>query len=175
MSLIHEFAADDDRVLYDEVHCFSVYDQWWNKEAIQELWDKHNIIFMSSGRGCIPVKIIPRDGEAPLVALGVEDDGTLYFRMNSFGGYANSFDSSWIDSFIADLQEAKAKINGGAKEEVMPSRPQTNADRIRKMTVEELADIMQGQCACCAYQLTGCTEKECKDGAYEWLMKEESE
>lgn len=50
--------------------------------------------------------------------------------------------------------------------------PKSNADRIRQMTDEELADIMQGQCACCAYQLTGCTEKECKDGAYEWLKQE---
>lgn len=53
--------------------------------------------------------------------------------------------------------------------------PKTNSDRIRQMTDEELADIMQGQCACCAYQLTGCTEKECKDGAYEWLKQEVSE
>lgn len=51
-------------------------------------------------------------------------------------------------------------------------KPMTNADRIRQMTVEELADVMQGQCACCAYQLTGCTEKECKDGAYEWLKQD---
>ena len=46
----------------------------------------------------------------------------------------------------------------------------TNGDKIRQMTDEELADVMQGQCACCAYQLTGCTERECKDGAYEWLQ-----
>lgn len=51
----------------------------------------------------------------------------------------------------------------------------TNGDRIRHMSDEELADVMQGQCACCAYQLTGCTEKECKDGAYEWLKQEVSE
>ena len=115
MSLIHEFVSDDDRVFYDEVHHFSVYDQWWSKEAIQELRDKHNIIFMSSGGASKPVMIIPRDGEAPLVAIGVEDDGTLYFRRNSYGQYANSFDSSWIDSLIADLQAAKAKINGETK------------------------------------------------------------
>lgn len=48
----------------------------------------------------------------------------------------------------------------------------TNADRIRQMTDEDLADVLQGQCACCAYQLTGCTERECKDGAYEWLKQE---
>ena len=53
--------------------------------------------------------------------------------------------------------------------------PKSNADRIRQMTDEELADVMQGQCACCAYQLTGCTKKECKDGAYEWLRKEADE
>ena len=53
--------------------------------------------------------------------------------------------------------------------------PKSNADCIRQMTDEEIADVMQGQCACCAYQLTGCTEKECKDGAYEWLKQEVSE
>lgn len=53
--------------------------------------------------------------------------------------------------------------------------PKSNGDRIRQMTDEELADVLQGQCACCAYQLTGCTEKECKDGAYEWLKQEVSE
>lgn len=54
-------------------------------------------------------------------------------------------------------------------------QPKTNGDRIRQMTDEDLADIMQGQCACCAYQLTGCTEKECKYGAYEWLKQEVNE
>lgn len=74
-----------------------------------------------------------------------------------------------LDEYDRVLKEDDAER---AKEEAMPSRPETNADRIRKMKDEELADIMQGQCACCAYQLIGCTEKECKDGAYEWLMKE---
>lgn len=50
-----------------------------------------------------------------------------------------------------------------------------NSDMVRRMTDEELADILQGQCACCAYQLTGCTEKECYDGAYEWLQKSASD
>lgn len=51
----------------------------------------------------------------------------------------------------------------------------TNADKIRQMTDEELANVLQGQCACCAYQLTGCTEKECKKGAYEWLTQEDEQ
>lgn len=48
----------------------------------------------------------------------------------------------------------------------------TNGDRVRQMKDEDLADVIQGQCACCAYQLTGCTERECKDGAYAWLKQE---
>lgn len=51
----------------------------------------------------------------------------------------------------------------------------TNGDIVRQMTDEELADVMQGQCACCAYQLTGCTERECKDGAYKWLKQEKAD
>lgn len=48
----------------------------------------------------------------------------------------------------------------------------TNADKLRQMTDWELADIMQGQCTCCAYQLTECAERGCKDGVYEWLKQE---
>lgn len=51
-------------------------------------------------------------------------------------------------------------------------KPKTNGDRIRQMTDEELADVLQGQCICCAHQLKGCTEKVCKDGAYKWLKQE---
>lgn len=54
-------------------------------------------------------------------------------------------------------------------------KPKTNGDRIRRMTDDELADVLQGQCACCAYRLTGCTEKECKGGALKWLKQEVSE
>lgn len=54
-------------------------------------------------------------------------------------------------------------------------KPKTNGDRIRRMTDDELADVLQGQCACCAYRLTGCTEKECKGGVLEWLKQEVSE
>lgn len=57
----------------------------------------------------------------------------------------------------------------------IPEKRMTNGDRVRNMTDEELADVLQGQCACCAYQLTGCTEKECKDGALSWLKQEGSE
>ena len=48
----------------------------------------------------------------------------------------------------------------------------TNADRIRQMTDEELADVLQCMYECCAYQSTECMKKECRDGAYEWLKQE---
>lgn len=79
---------------------------------MKELRDEHNIIFMSSGAACKPILVIPREHEAPLVAIGVEDDGTVYFKRDDYGNYANSFDSGWIDSLIADLQAAKEFIKG---------------------------------------------------------------
>lgn len=110
MSRLHEFVADDERVFYPELLGISAEDQWWNKEALAELRDTYNIIFMSSGRGCKPILVIPRENESPLVAIGVEDDGTVYFKRDDYGNYANSFDSGWIDSLIADLQAAKEFI-----------------------------------------------------------------
>ena len=51
----------------------------------------------------------------------------------------------------------------------------TNGDKIRSMSDEELADVMQGQCAYCTYRLNRCADKECKDGVYEWLKQEEND
>ena len=114
MGRLHECVADDDdRVFYDEVLMISAEDQWWNAEALKELKDEHNIIFMSSGNACKPIMVIPRENEAPLVAIGVEDDGTVYFKRDKYGRYENSFDSGWIKSLIADLQAAEAFIEGG--------------------------------------------------------------
>lgn len=110
MSRIHEFVADDDRVFYDETLHLSAEDQWWNEEALKELREEHNVVFMSSGNACKPILIIPRENEAPLVAIGVEDDGTIYFERDKYGHYANSFDSGWIKSLIADLQAAEKFI-----------------------------------------------------------------
>lgn len=53
--------------------------------------------------------------------------------------------------------------------------PNTNGNRLRQMTDEELADVIQCMCEYCAYQSTGCMKKECIDGAYEWLKQEVSD
>ena len=50
----------------------------------------------------------------------------------------------------------------------------TNLDRIRGMTLEELAALLESKaCKCCAYRsLTPCGFKSCKDGIKKWLEQE---
>lgn len=54
---------------------------------------------------------------------------------------------------------------------------ETNADRIRQMTDEELAESIGLACKRCAYYKVGrgeCSgqDKECADGNLEWLKQE---
>ena len=53
----------------------------------------------------------------------------------------------------------------------------TNLDRIRGMTLEELAALLESKaCKCCAYRsLTPCGFKSCKDGIKKWLEQEAEE
>ena len=73
-----------------------------------------------------------------------------------------------------DIVSAESRIIFDKAKEIaaeITAPPKSNADRIRQMTDEELADVLQGQCICCAHQSKGCTEKVCKDGAYKWLKQ----
>lgn len=87
----------------------SAEDQHWDKQTLKQLRDEHDIIFMSAGDGVIPVKVI-KYGEHYGVALGSEDDGTMMFE-KYFNSYKHMFSEYWIDSLIADLQEAKKHIS----------------------------------------------------------------
>ena len=53
----------------------------------------------------------------------------------------------------------------------------TNADRIRQMMDEELADILTDKCAVCAYHYAECETKFCicREGVLKWLKQEVSE
>ena len=64
----------------------------------KEIREKYNIIY--DGKGCYAVRIIPRDGMAPLFQLMVEDDGGLYSKDICFDIY-------WTDGLIKQLQDAK--------------------------------------------------------------------
>lgn len=77
------------------------------------------------------------------------------------------------DSITRDERISLINLFGVIVEEIT-AQPKSNADKIRQMTDEELADVLQCQCTCCAYKLTGCMEKDCRDGAYKWLKQEAS-
>lgn len=95
---------DDDRWY------FSAYDQRWDNATLKELWEEHNIIFMPDGKDAVhAVMIIEREGEGPLIAIGVEDDGTLYFDRR-YGFFKHAFDAYWIDSLVRTLLKAKEEI-----------------------------------------------------------------
>lgn len=84
-------------------------DQCWDKKTLEQLRDEYDIIFMSSGAGVTPVKVI-KYGDNYGVTLGSEDDGIIKFEQYSEGNYKHMFSEYWIDKLIADLQEAKQYI-----------------------------------------------------------------
>lgn len=91
----------------------SAEDQCWDKNTLKQLRDEYDIIFMSSGDGVIPVKVIKYGDNYYGVALGSEDDGTIAFKQCGYGDtkqYEYGFSEYWIDKLIADLQEAKRYI-----------------------------------------------------------------
>ena len=56
----------------------------------------------------------------------------------------------------------------------------TNYEKIKAMSVEELADLLDyGECHCCAYYKTNspvdCLDCVCKDGVKKWLESEVEE
>jgi hypothetical protein len=54
----------------------------------------------------------------------------------------------------------------------------TNADKIRNMTDEELADFLFSYvepCLLCAWKGTVCSQGDCEDGRLAWLRKEQEE
>ena len=95
-----------DETKQDGILCYFAEDQYWDKATLKQLRDDHNIVFMTAGDGSTPIMIIPRKNSNPLIALGGEDDGQIFFH-TYFGRFENSMDCYWIDSLIADLQEAK--------------------------------------------------------------------
>lgn len=101
----------------EEVLMISAEDQAWDKDTLKELREKYNIIFMISGDGIRAFKIFEPDETifgyhitSPLVVVGHEDDGTIYFKKR-YKQFQDQFDSTWIDSIIADLKEVNKICN----------------------------------------------------------------
>ena len=108
---VYEDEWVDKENIYRE--CYSAEEQEWDKEALERLWKSHDIVF--DGRGIMPIKIIGKNSTNPIIAFGSEDDGTIQFERNYFGGeepsdYRFSCSAYWIDSIIEQLQEVKRKL-----------------------------------------------------------------
>ena len=66
------------------------------------------------------------------------------------------------------------RVSKAERELVRRMQKQTNADRIRAMTDEELAEVLRdAQCNTCAWQGNDCDyADECKAEKLEWLKQE---
>lgn len=89
----------------DETMMFSAEDQRWDDDTLKQLKEEYNIVFMTSGDAVKPVMIINSNSKYPLLVIGSEDDGTLYFK-RKYGQFINCFSAYWAKSLIADLEEA---------------------------------------------------------------------
>lgn len=84
------------------LHIYVKGQEWSNQEAQKEL-KEIDIHFASCG--VLPVRIIKRKNYNPLIQIGSEDDGHIWFSEDS------SFDIYWVDCLISDLKDAVASCN----------------------------------------------------------------
>ena len=108
---VYEDEWVDKENIYRE--CYIAEEQAWDEEALKRLWESHNIVF--DGRGVKPIKIIGKDSTNPIIAFGSEDDGTIQFERDYYGGeepsnYRFACSAYWIDSIIEHLQEVKRRL-----------------------------------------------------------------
>jgi len=89
----------------DEPMMFSAEDQCWDDDTLKQLKEEYDIVFMTSGDAVMPVMIINKDSKHPLLVLGTEDDGTIFFK-RKYGQFINCFSPYWVKPLISDLEEA---------------------------------------------------------------------
>lgn len=95
----------DDNANGDEPFMLCAEDQAWDEATLKQLREEHNVIFMTSGDGVMPVLVLHKDSDNPLFVLGSEDDGTIQFERR-YNHFCNTFSAYWAKSLIADLEEA---------------------------------------------------------------------
>jgi hypothetical protein len=81
------------------VQRFSVWDQEWTPEALEELRRDHGVIFRADS--VVPVMI-----RGTILSLGIEDDGVL-----TFGADVPRFHVNWAGGLAAELAEAVDLLN----------------------------------------------------------------
>lgn len=101
MNHINDPEWDED----DDTMYIRAFDQRWDAATLKQLRDEYNIVFMTAGDAVHPIMILDKDSDHPLLVVGSEDDGTIYFHRR-YGQFCNCFSPYWVDHLIADLQEA---------------------------------------------------------------------
>lgn len=94
----------------NEPMMFCAEEQCWDDATLKQLKEEHDIIFMTSGDGVIPVMILNKDSQYPMIVLGSEDDGTIFFQ-REYGQFVHRFSAYWVKHLIADLKEALKVCN----------------------------------------------------------------
>lgn len=94
----------------DDPMIFSAENQEWDDATLKQLKDEYNIIFQTNGDGVIPVMLVDKNSENPLIAIGYEDDGTIFFERKQ-GLFKECFSAFWVKFLIADLEEALKMLN----------------------------------------------------------------
>lgn len=84
------------------VRRFSVWEQEWTPEALEELRRDHGIFFRADS--AVPVMV-----RGKILVLGIEDDGVL-----TFGADAPRFHVNWAGGLAAELAEAAAYLETDA-------------------------------------------------------------
>ena len=74
--------------------------QSWDHQTLTEIKEKHGVIFQTAGDGVSPVLV-----RNNIVALGIEDDGTIFFP-KEYNQFVFKLSKNWIPYLISDLTEA---------------------------------------------------------------------
>ena len=94
---------------------FDVYafDQCWDDETVQQLWDEYKILYTG---GPTPIMLVEYQSEeyggrlnGSYYVLGGEDDGHIFFR-REHGQFVGIRSVSWLDDTISILQMIKKKF-----------------------------------------------------------------
>ena len=80
---------------------FSVWDQEWTPEALEELRRDHGVFFRADS--AVPVML-----RGKILVLGIEDDGVL-----SFGPDAPRFHAAYAPALAAELRDAVLAAESG--------------------------------------------------------------
>lgn len=87
----------------DDTYMLIAEEQRWDFATIKQLRDEYDIVFDD---GVHPVLVLNKGTDHPLLAVGYEDDGTLFFH-RKYGQFINCFSPYYVEALCENLVEAK--------------------------------------------------------------------